>query len=69
MTRFTKDINNFKPELLIWDWNGTLINRYKLDKPVTRYAISEKHQKLYGTFLMKADEIYVFDLPNLLCSE
>jgi hypothetical protein len=60
-----KDINNFKPELLIWDWNGNLISRYKLDKPVTQYAISEKHQKLYGTFVLKDDELYVFDLPNL----
>lgn len=59
-----KDINNYKPELLIWDWNGNLINRYKLDKPLTRYAISEKYQKLYGTFIMKDDEIYIFDLPN-----
>ncbi len=59
------DINNYNPELLIWDWNGNLMNRYKLDKPLTRYAISEKYQKLYGTFVMKEDEIYVFDLPTL----
>ncbi len=60
-----KNIDNFKPELLIWDWDGNPVAQCKLDKPVIYFAVSEKFKKLYGTNLMKENEIYVFDLPDV----
>ncbi len=61
-----KNIDKYNPELLIWDWNGNPIAKCKLDKPIFGYyAISEKYKKLYGTNLMKENEIYVFDLPDV----
>jgi hypothetical protein len=60
-----ESLDNYKPEIMIWDWNGNLITRYKLDKIISRFAVSEKHKRLYGTFVMNENEIYVFDLPFL----
>lgn len=57
-----KDIENFKPELLIFNWDGDAIAKYKLNKPITSITISEKDKKLYGVNLMKENEIYTFDL-------
>jgi len=59
------NIDNFKPELLIWDWDGNPIANFKLDKPIIRFAVSEKHKKLYATSVMEEDEIYTFDLMDI----
>ena len=60
------DIDDFKPELLVWNWDGDFIGRCRLDLPMTRYAISEKHKTLYGVFPMKEKEIYHFDLSGTI---
>jgi hypothetical protein len=39
----------YEPEIIVWTWNGDLVARYILDKPITRFAVSESHKKLYGT--------------------
>jgi hypothetical protein len=60
-----EDLNNLKPEILVWNWDGNLVARYRLDKIISRFAVSEKYKTLYGTFMMKGNEIYEFDLPFL----
>lgn len=60
-----QDISNYRPELLILDWNGDLLKRYKLNAPITRFTVSEKYKKLYGTSVLNENEIYVYDLPFL----
>jgi hypothetical protein len=57
-----KDFGSFKPELLIFNWNGDAIAKYKLNKPITSIAISEEGKKLYGVNIMKENEIYTFNL-------
>lgn len=60
-----EDLNNFKPEILVWNWDGDLVARYLLDKIISRFAVSEKYKTLYGSFMMIENEIYSFDLPFL----
>ncbi len=50
-------------ELQIWDWDGSPIGKYTLDKAMYFYAISEKYGKLYGIHPLIEDTIYAFDLP------
>lgn len=65
-SELASEIDNFKPELLIWDWDGNFIGHCRLDMPVTRYSISEKHQALYGVFPLKENEIFRFDLSTIM---
>jgi hypothetical protein len=57
--------NNFKPEILVFDWDGNVAGRYQLEKSITSFTISEKTGKIYGTPFPGEDEInviYEFDL-------
>ena len=57
---------NFKPEMLVFDWEGNIEGRYRLDKPIAVFAISEKTNKIYGVPLPEEDVInviYEYDLP------
>ncbi len=57
--------NDYKTELLIWDWNGNPKAQCKLDRLITSFAISEKHKKIYGVSLMGGNEIFVYNLPEI----
>lgn len=37
----------------------------RLNDPITRFTVSEKYKKLYGTSVLNENEIYVYDLPFL----
>lgn len=52
------------PELQIWRWDGTPVGRYKLDRPVTLFSISEKYGKMYAVNGENEEEIYAFPLPK-----
>lgn len=65
-SELANDIENFNPELLIWNWDGGFIAKCGLDMPITRYAISEKYKTLYGVFPLNENEIYHFDLSNII---
>jgi len=60
---------NFRPEILIFDWSGNVAGRYKLDKPVTSFTISEKTGKIYCTPFPETEAginvIFEYDLPKL----
>lgn len=48
-------------ELQVWDWNGTPVARYLLDRNIALTALPESGDRLYG---MSYDgQLYVYDLP------
>jgi hypothetical protein len=49
------DPGNFKPELLVFDWNGNLVKRFGLDKPVISFAVSEDCEKIYSVSINEDD--------------
>ena len=62
------DPDNFKPEILVFDWDGNVVGRYKLDKPVISFTLSEKTGKIYCTSLPEEDvsnNIHIYDLPKI----
>lgn len=61
---FESNISTFMPKLEIWSWQGKLLKKYFLDKPIIAFTISDDNSKLYGTSILKMDEIYEFDLPE-----
>lgn len=52
------------PELQIWRWDGTPVGKYKLDRHITLFSISEKYEKMYAVNGENEEEIYVFSLPK-----
>ncbi len=52
-------------EIQVWDWNGTPIIQYALDRTFDTYTISEENKKLYTAFEENEDEIYMYDLVHL----
>jgi len=63
-----KDPNNFKPEILVFDWNGNVAGRYKLDRPIVSFTLSEETGKIYCTSFPLDDiknEIFIYDLPKI----
>lgn len=54
------------PELQIWKWDGTPIGAYKLDRPISLFAVSEEYGKIYAINGDIEDQIYIYDLPNIL---
>jgi len=57
------DFSSFRPGIERWTWDGDLIGKYPLDKPVIAFCVSEKYGKMYASGLESADKIYTFDLP------
>ena len=59
---------NFKPEILVFDWDGNVAGRYKLDQPITSFTLSEETGKIYCTPFPGENVIniiYVYDLPKI----
>ena len=55
---------NNKDFLEIWDWDGNPIIKYALDKRITDFTISERHNKIYALNANKEGVIYTFQLPT-----
>lgn len=56
----------YQPIIELWNWEGDLKSRLKLDKPVHFFTVSEKHQKLYGISMFVPDRIYEYDLSKIM---
>ncbi|MDR2911256.1 MAG: TolB-like 6-bladed beta-propeller domain-containing protein [Bacteroidales bacterium] len=59
---------NFRPEILAFDWDGNVAGRYKLDKSIITFTISEETGKIYCTPFPGEDVInyiYEYDLPKI----
>lgn len=54
----------FKPKIEVWNWEGKLLAKYLLDKPITAFTISEKENKLYAVSYIGTNEIYEYELPK-----
>lgn len=59
------DLNSFRPELLVFDWEGNLQQKMTLDKPVITFAVSDTDDTLYAVSFAEEDlnHIYQFRLP------
>jgi hypothetical protein len=58
----------FRPDILVFDWEGNVVDRYKLDKPITAFTISEETGKIYGVSPIgdsHINVIYEYDLPQI----
>lgn len=49
--------------LEIWDWEGTPINHFLLDKPVNCLAVSSVDGKVYAVCQEREDIIYTYTIP------
>lgn len=60
-------ISNYRPSILVFDWDGNLRNRFLLDIPAITFAISEDDSRLYAVSFDENDlnAIYTYDLPVL----
>ena len=65
-----RDLENYEeeyfPRLTIWDWDGNPIAQYKLNLPITSFAISEDKHQLYGISYLSMGKIFQFELPDSL---
>lgn len=52
-------------ELQIWSWDGKPIACYKLDKHVSFFSISNKHNTLFAFDTDMENEIYCYELPTI----
>lgn len=52
----------FRPYLEVWDWEGNLLDRFRLDQPITTFTYAEGFQKLYGISFFKEDVLFEYDL-------
>ena len=62
------DTEKLQPEILVFDWDGQIAGRYRFDKPITPFTISEETGKIYGVTLPEEDvinDIYEYDLPKI----
>lgn len=62
------DPGNFKPEILVFDWDGNIAGRYKLDQPIISFTLSEETGKIYCTSFPEGEDnnkLYVYDLPKI----
>lgn len=61
-----ENFETFKTSLEIWNWEGQPVYRSIFDRPIHGFIVSEVHRKLYAYSLLKTDEIYEYDLPDIL---
>lgn len=54
---------NEKKVLEIWDWEGILVARYLLDKPIDCLAVDSKQRKVYALCKENENVFYTFDIP------
>lgn len=57
--------NYYGDELMVYDWEGNLINAYRLDVPIVSFGVTNDDSVLYGTTLDKEDLVVrKYDLKN-----
>ncbi|WP_162342598.1 TolB-like 6-bladed beta-propeller domain-containing protein [Cyclobacterium salsum] len=57
-----ENFETFRPYLEVWDWEGNLLDRFRLDQPITTFTYAEEFKKLYGISFFKEDVLYEYDL-------
>lgn len=62
-----RDIEAFRPEILVFNWDGDLLRRVIVNKPIISFAVSEADKELYAVSFSEADinRIYKFKLPDM----
>lgn len=59
-----ENVQTFRPNLEVWDWEGNLLDRFMLDQPVTAFTYAEEFNKLYGLSFFKEDVLFEYDLKE-----
>lgn len=57
-----RDVETFRPDILVFDWEGNLQARYQLDQPVISFTVVGN--KLYASSFVDANALYEYDLPQ-----
>ncbi len=57
-----ENFQTFRPHLEVWDWEGNLLDRFRLDQPITTFTYAEEFKKLYGISFFKEDVLFEYDL-------
>lgn len=47
----------------VWDWEGNSLRRYKFDRFIHAFAVSEKHGRIYGYSLSDPIKVIEYELP------
>jgi len=47
----------------VWDWTGNSLRRYKFDRFIHAFAVSEKHGRIYGYSLSDPTKVFEYELP------
>jgi len=50
----------------VWDWDGNQLFRAHFDRKIVRFAVAENSGKIYALGAEPFDEIYVYDISELL---
>jgi hypothetical protein len=58
--------NYFADELVVFDWNGNIIEAYRLDQPICNFGVDGTKNILYGTTLDGEDFVVrKYNLKNV----
>lgn len=60
-----KSPHSFKPSIEVWSWDGAPVQRFKLEKGVQQFTVSEKHRAIYGFSPSLDNVIYKYDLEEI----
>jgi hypothetical protein len=60
------DLRNYRPQLLVFDWNGNLRHNYLLDIPVITFAVKNDDSQLYAVSFDEKDinTLFVYNLSK-----
>ena len=58
--------DNMMTTFEIWDWNGKPLQRVRFDRFINHFTVSDELQKVYGYSDLINDEIYEYDIGDLL---
>jgi len=42
------NMEKFKPQILVFNWDGELVKQFSTEIPLITFAVSEKYQKIYA---------------------
>ena len=51
----SRKLDVYKRQLIVYDWDGNLINAYRLDVPIVSFGVTNDDSVLYGTTLDEED--------------
>jgi hypothetical protein len=62
--KIVENMENFKPNILVFDWGGNIVKNYKCNVPIVRFAVNDSNDKLYAVSANEDDinAIYVCNL-------